>query len=1038
MKKILAGLTAFITVFSLAAPTAQMVTDWGIVAPTAFVASADSSYTYMDNSKYTTALNLVSVTDSNGKDVSTWTANNKMEYGVFEIVISHQEDDGNDGTTTVEDKRIYHVGVAKCGSTDLEAVPYKEVEIPSVISAYLKEQGYSVDDPTHATVIGSEAYKGTNIKSIDLKGIEYVGDNAFGSCPYITSVTIPDNVLYLGTGVFADSGLKDIVFNNCFTKVPDSICASTKVSLVNFANVNYITEIGSSAFSDCVLTEYPADLAKAKNPIVIGDNAFEKNTQIKNLTIPDNVLRLDASAFRDCTGLKTLKLGANLIGMDKQVFEGCTALTDITFNSKLSSIGGSAFNNCTSLVEVKGLPETLVDWVAISDSEGYGFGNAIFANCTSLKSITLPNSLTKIPEQLCYGDTSLTRTSIGDGITTVCKEAFSGCTNLQTLNTSNSQIKNIEESAFSGCSSLRELVSTSCESVGNNAYKGCTSLLNIALTSNSIGEGVFEDCSKIETAKISFGDSNETTIPKNLFKNCSAMKSVEFGKQDTVSITVVNNGAFSGCSSLRKFDLPFVKIYGDEAFMNCTALSKVGMNEEISATDIGESCFENCTSLSQSVNSKVSTVGRSAFKNSGITSLVISGTVGNTVVYGDYAFANCKNLKSADITIEDGIEYSVGSYLFADDAKLSSVKFTGSEIVEGMFQNCGALSSVDAKKASIVRAGAFQNCINLANLSNKFSLIESDAFNGCTVLKAIPADESTSFTGTNNFASCSSLTSVEVPELSAGMFSNCKNLKSVKFLTPIKVMPESVFVNCSSLETIDSLDTVVEFGNNCMAGTAIKSLKVTEANSVGDEAFASCPHLASVELEATEIGSGAFRDCGKLRTAKITANSIGSNAFNGCIQLNDVDIRNLTGHSLQSIDTDAFYNCSMLREIVIPNSVTVMDGCGLGFNDDGELPDFLLVGKKGTAAEEYATNCGLAFSDEAHYSKADRVKARKKLGDVNADGLCSVADAVLLQSWLLNANEVGVYGDNMDMNSDEVVNAIDLALLRHKLLEENK
>lgn len=1037
MKKILAGLTAFITVFSLAAPTAQMVTDWGIVAPTAFVASADSSYTYMDNSKYTTALNLVSVTDSRGNDISTWTEKNKMVYGIFEVVISHEvASDG--GTTTVEDEKFYRVGVYKCGSTDLAAVPYHEVTIPAAVSAYLKEQEYSVADPTHATVIGTEAYKGTNIKTIDLKGIEYVGDNAFSSCPYITSVTIPDSVLAMCTGVFADSGLKDITFNNFFTKVPDSVCSNTKVSLVKLTNASYITEIGSSAFANCILTDYPADLAKSKNPIVIGENAFEGNAQIKSLTIPDNVLRLDASAFRECTGLKTLKLGANVISMDKQAFESCTALTDITFNNKLSSIGGSAFNNCTSLVEVKGLPETLVDWVELSSSEGYGFGNAIFANCTSLKSITLPNSLTKIPEQLCYGDTSLTRLTIGEGITTVRNEAFSGCTNLQTLNTSNSQIKNIEESAFSGCSSLRELVSTSCESVGNNAYKGCTSLLNIALTSNSIGEGVFEDCSKIETAKISFGDSNETTIPKNLFKNCSAMKSVEFGKQDTVSITVVNNGAFSGCSSLRKFDLPFVKIYGDEAFMNCTALSKVGMNEEISATDIGESCFENCTSLSQPVNSKVSTVGRSAFENSGITSLVISGTVGNTVVYGDYAFANCKNLKSADITIEDGIEYSVGSYLFADDVKLSSVKFTGSEIVEGMFQNCGALSSVDAKKASIVRAGAFQNCINLANLSNKFSLIESDAFNGCTVLKAIPVDESTSFTGTNNFASCSSLTSVEVHELSAGMFSNCKNLKSVKFLTPIKVLPESVFVNCSSLETIDSLDTVVEFGNNCMAGTAIKSLKVTEANSVGDEAFASCPHLASVELEATEIGSGAFRDCGKLRTAKITANSIGSNAFNGCIQLNDVDIRNLTGHSLQSIDTDAFYNCSMLREIVIPDSVTAMDGCGLGFDDDGELPDFLLVGKKGTAAEEYATNCGLAFSDEAHYSKADRMKARKKLGDVNADGLCSVSDAVLLQSWLLDANEVGVYSDNMDMNGDEVVNVFDLALLRQKLLEENK
>ena len=110
MKKILAGLTAFITVFSLAAPTAQMFTDWSIVAPTEFVASADSSYTYMDNSKYTTTVNLVSVSDDRGNDISTWTENNKMVYGVFEVVISHEVASAG-GTTIVEDEKFYRVGV---------------------------------------------------------------------------------------------------------------------------------------------------------------------------------------------------------------------------------------------------------------------------------------------------------------------------------------------------------------------------------------------------------------------------------------------------------------------------------------------------------------------------------------------------------------------------------------------------------------------------------------------------------------------------------------------------------------------------------------------------------------------------------------------------------------------------------------------------------------------------------------------------------------------------------------------------------------
>ena len=75
-----------------------------------------------------------------------------------------------------------------------------------------------------------------------------------------------------------------------------------------------------------------------------------------------------------------------------------------------------------------------------------------------------------------------------------------------------------------------------------------------------------------------------------------------------------------------------------------------------------------------------------------------------------------------------------------------------------------------------------------------------------------------------------------------------------------------------------------------------------------------------VTYSVTSIGSSAFYGCSSLTSITIpnSVTSIGSSAFYDCSSLTSITIPN----SVTSIDSYAFSNCSSLTSITIPNSVT--------------------------------------------------------------------------------------------------------------------
>lgn len=139
-----------------------------------------------------------------------------------------------------------------------------------------------------------------------------------------------------------------------------------------------------------------------------------------------------------------------------------------------------------------------------------GIGNSAFLYCTTLKSITLPDTLTYIGEF-----------------------AFAGCTNLESI-TIPASVTSIGKGAFNGCTSLKEIVfeGNELEIIDSYAFASCTALekINFPEGLKTIGEFTFYNCEKITSFK---APSTLKKIGNLAFEGCkglNAQGAVDFSK----------------------------------------------------------------------------------------------------------------------------------------------------------------------------------------------------------------------------------------------------------------------------------------------------------------------------------------------------------------------------------------------------------------------------------------------------------------------------------------------------------------------------
>ncbi len=320
-----------------------------------------------------------------------------------------------------------------------------------------------------------------------------------------------------------------------------------------------------------------------------------------------------------------------------------------------------------------------------SSLDGYpvtGLGNYIFSNCTNLKTVTIPNSVTSIEDAAFYGCSSLKTVTIPNSVTSIGDSVFSRCSSLTTVTIPNS-VTSIEDDAFYGCSSLKTVtIPNSVTSIGSYAFCDCSSLTTVTIGTGvkNIGDSAFGRCSSLTTVTI---PNSVTSIGDDAFYGCSSLKTVTIPN----SVTSIGSYAFCDCSSLTTVTIPnSVKSIGDSAFYGCISLKNVTIPNSV--TNIGSGAFSSCYGLtSVKLGNSLASIGDSAFRTCFHLKTVQFGK--GLMSIGNFAFYDCPSLES--MTIPSTVT-SIGGCVFSGCSGLRTLsvpkRFTGKTSHMGILSSC--------------------------------------------------------------------------------------------------------------------------------------------------------------------------------------------------------------------------------------------------------------------------------------------------------------------------------------------------------------
>lgn len=241
-------------------------------------------------------------------------------------------------------------------------------------------------------------------------------------------------------------------------------------------------------------------------------------------------------------------------------------LSSVTMSSNVTSIGSSAYYADHNLSRINSNTDGLFDLSNIlsfgDDSlrgtnvknvilnDNANFGISVFHSCPSLEEITLPTSMTAIPNTTFVDCTSLSSVTIPSGVTSIGTYVFANCRSLSSIT-----------------------IPTGVISIGDGAFRDCINLERI----NSNVNGVFNIPSGV------------TRVNQVCFRNCYKLETINIPS----GITIIGDFSFEGCTGLTSVEIPSgVTVIGSDAFESCTSLTSIIINA-LSIPTLGNYAFDN-------------------------------------------------------------------------------------------------------------------------------------------------------------------------------------------------------------------------------------------------------------------------------------------------------------------------------------------------------------------------------------------------------------------------------------------------------------
>lgn len=511
----------------------------------------------------------------------------------------------------------------------------------------------------------------------------------------------------------------------------------------------------------------------------IDSYAFEKNTTLTSVSIPETVTELEYYAFKGCTSLTAVTIPSGLTSagsLGSGAFSGCSALTTVQFGSGLASIPEALFEG-TGLKTVT-LPESVTS-----------IGSWAFANCAKLEQVHFPANLTSIGLSAFENCTALTAVTLPKRLTELGSAVFENCSALKSVWIPKSLTNNGFGDGFRGCTALTDITfETGITKIADRQFDGSPiKSITIPGTVTTVGMGAFSDCANLTAIDL---PSSVTEIDGYAFEKCTALTAVTLPKH----LRRLGTEAFLGCTALKSVFIPLSLQNASNPFQKCTALTDVTFED--GRTELPDTLLEG----------------------NGVRQLTVPQTV---TKIGYSAFADCTQLTA--ITLPAGLR-ELGNEAFKGCTALTGVALPDSltDLGYGVFRDCSALTAAE-----------FPAGIAPVSWSSGSSMLRN-----CTSLRSVKLPKTVSSLGNYFFAGCTALEQIVLPdsvtEIGSNLFNGCTALTDVTLSTNLQAIPEHTFYGCVSLQKLVAPYAVTKIGKtafaNCTSLTELTLLRnVTEA-----------------------------------------------------------------------------------------------------------------------------------------------------------------------------------------------------------------
>ena len=846
--------------------------------------------------------------------------------------------------------------------------------------------------------VGNNAFFGcSSLQSVNISSSDRnvtLGDHAFAECSALTEVAI-DRLSSVGTGAFLKC--KQVTSFSCTGQnvaVHQSGAAFGLYRLSTFATL--IGFVGPATGY-----EIP-DYVQGKAVSVIGEEAFAFLDGLYEITLPSTVTSVEEKAFFECSSLRTVDFGENEVmrAVGVQAFANCANLRSIILPSSTQIISERAFENCSSLVSFVLPAETNTlgerAFASCRKLKTFTFGGkklaslptGAFSSCVLLSSVALPQGMEIIGENAFEQCSSLLSVTLPTGLKQVRSYAFSHCKNLTALSIPNSVIT-LGDKVFNGCVGLEELqFGTGISSLGMGLLSGCKNLRTLTLpfvgASNAesktiypfgyiFGTASYDGSVKTPQSIIevsTFGGETVYTTSSVTYYLPLALKTV------TIRSGSINEGAFSGCTSLQTVDISAtgVRKISKKAFSGCSQLSRIVFPEAL--TTIEAEAFYYCASLTDVLlPERVSDisydesayVAKSAFTYSGYYSdqsnweegvLYLKVKRGSgyalfaadaqteterpchvkegTVLILDYAF---ENSSFTEVYLPSSVQ-RIGENVLKGNSRISvlSVPFIGKTPSENNFLAYffgGILDTTGSDPEQKVNSSREYIPSSLTSLIlTGAGAIPDRVCHGCSHLVSVVIGSGYTSVGTQSFAGCPVLESVTVPDTMSviGMyaFEYCTSLQSIILPNSVTNVRKGAFASCTAMRFYSApFVGATPTGNTYLGYVFCPSSEDSPSATMNGDLVPESLEIVSLSGNYSTVPAGAFYGCKYIRTVilNINASTIGSDAFYNCTLLSNVYILGTGNYSPTYRDSstsryERFANASFHRIYFDSESVT--------------------------------------------------------------------------------------------------------------------